>query len=113
MTGTGCRCESLGCRQDTGEFGFGCLLELRVTFVGSQQLHAEELFEPCSARCAWYAFQPGHQPVCQRHSRDIKALGLVSAFFRIAQVSQPKVFSCEGVWLFFKLFSSAHTGADK
>jgi len=41
------------------------------------------------ARCAWYAFQPGHQPVCQRHSRDIKALGLASAFFRIAHVSQP------------------------
>ncbi len=24
------------------------------------------------ARCAWYAFQPGRQPVCQRHGRAIK-----------------------------------------
>jgi hypothetical protein len=51
--------------------------------------------------------------VCQRHSRAIKALGLASAFFRIAQVSQPYVFSGEGVWLVFMLFSFAHMGAEK
>jgi hypothetical protein len=53
----------------------------------------------CSARCAWYAFQPGHQPVCQRHSRAIKDLGLASAFFLVGQVSQAKVFFLEGVFL--------------
>jgi hypothetical protein len=61
----------------------------------------------CSARCAWYAFQPGHQPVCQRHSRAIKDLGLASAFFRMGQVSQAKVFSDEGVALVF-MVSSFH-----
>jgi hypothetical protein len=54
--------------------------------------------------------------VCQRNIRDIKALGLSSAFFLIAQVSQPKVFSSEGVWLVFMLFSpenSPYKGVDK
>lgn len=43
---------------------------------------------PCAARCAWYAFHPGHQPVCHFHNRDMKDLGLASAFARAAQVSQ-------------------------
>ena len=55
----------------------------------------------CSAKYAWYAFQPGHQQVCQRHSRAIKVFGLASAFFRMGQVSQPKVFSNAGVLLVF------------
>lgn len=59
----------------------------------------------CSARWAWYSFQPGHQRVCQRHSRAIKDLGFSSAFLRIGQVSQPKVFSADEVGLVFILFS--------
>ena len=59
-----------------------------------------DCFAP-SAKCAWYAFQPGHQPVCQRHSRAFKDLGLASAFFRMEQVSHAKVFSEEGVRLGF------------
>jgi hypothetical protein len=31
--------------------------------------------------------------VCQRHNRAINVFGFASAFFRIAQVSQAKVFS--------------------
>jgi hypothetical protein len=58
-----------------------------------------------SARCAWYAFQPGHQRVCQRHSHAIKVFGLASAFFRMGQVSQAKVFSEEGVRLVFMVGS--------
>jgi hypothetical protein len=42
--------------------------------------------------------------VCQRHSRAIKLLGLASAFFRIAQVSQAKVFSVDGLGLDFMFF---------
>jgi hypothetical protein len=57
---------------------------------------------PCDQ---WTFVQPGHQPVCQRQIRDIKALGLASAFFRIAQVSQGKVFSDEDVRLGFMIFS--------
>jgi hypothetical protein len=56
---------------------------------------------PGLARCAWQAYQPGHQPVCQRHSRAIKDLGLASAFFLMGQVSQAKVFSDEDVLLIF------------
>jgi hypothetical protein len=59
----------------------------------------------CSARWAWYAFQPGHQVVCQRHSRAIKDFGLASAFCRIGQVSQPNAFSVDGVWFVFMIFS--------
>jgi len=43
--------------------------------------------------------------VCQRHSRDIKDLGLASAFFRMGQVSQAKAFSEEGVLLVFMVGS--------
>jgi hypothetical protein len=53
----------------------------------------------CLARWVWYAFQPGHQPVCQRHSRAMKDLGLASAFFLVGQVSQAKVFSEEDILL--------------
>ena len=38
---------------------------------------------PASSR--WYAFQPGHQPVCQRHRRANSVLGCASARFRIGQ----------------------------
>jgi hypothetical protein len=44
--------------------------------------------------------------VCQRHSRDITDLGLASAFFRMAQVSQAKVFSEVGVLLVFMVVPS-------
>jgi hypothetical protein len=57
------------------------------------------------AKWAWYAFQPGHQPVCQRQSRANKDLGLASAFFRIGQVSQVKVFSEGAVFCVFIVFS--------
>ena len=43
--------------------------------------------------------------MCQRHSRDIKALGFASAFFLIEQVSQAIVFSVDGVGLVFMSFS--------
>jgi hypothetical protein len=43
--------------------------------------------------------------VCQRHSRAIKVLGLASAFFRMGQVSQAKVFSEEGAGLVITVFS--------
>jgi hypothetical protein len=43
--------------------------------------------------------------VCQRHSRAINDLGLASAFFRMGQVSQAKVFSEEGVLLVFMVGS--------
>jgi hypothetical protein len=43
--------------------------------------------------------------VCQRHSRAIKVFGLASAFFRMGQVSQAKVFSEEGVILVFMVNS--------
>jgi hypothetical protein len=45
--------------------------------------------------------QPGHQPVCQRHNRAMKDLGLASAFFRLIQVSQANVFLGEGVFFVF------------
>jgi len=59
----------------------------------------------CSARCAWYALQPGHQPVCQRHNRAKNDFGLASAFFLLGQVSQANVFFEEGVWLVFMIDS--------
>jgi hypothetical protein len=59
----------------------------------------------CSARWAWYAFQPGHQPVCQRHIRLIKDFGSSSAFFLIVQVSQAIVFSDSGFVFVFMFFS--------
>jgi hypothetical protein len=74
-----------------------------------QQLHAIGPADLCSAKYAWYAFQPGHQPVCQRHSRANKDLGLVSAFFRTEQVSQAKAFCEEGIRLVF-IVHSFHNG---
>jgi hypothetical protein len=50
--------------------------------------------------------------VCQRHSRDINRLGLASAFFRIEQVSQAKVFSELFVRSVF-MFLSFHDGFSK
>jgi hypothetical protein len=41
----------------------------------------------CSASERWYAFQPGHQPVCQRHSRAHHLVGLASARLRMGQFS--------------------------
>jgi hypothetical protein len=75
------------------------LCEMFRTFQSRSYLFA------CSARYAWYAFQPGHQPVCQRHSRAIKVLGLASAFFLMTQVSQAKVLSEEVIRLVFMVFS--------
>jgi hypothetical protein len=47
---------------------------------------AEYQFWP-SANCRWYAFQPGHQVVCQRQRRAINELGFSSARRRIGHVS--------------------------
>jgi hypothetical protein len=43
--------------------------------------------------------------VCQRHSRAVKVFGLASAFFRMGQVSQAKVFSEVEVCLVFMVGS--------
>jgi len=50
--------------------------------------------------------------VCQRHSRDINLLGLASAFFRMEQVAQAKVFS-EVVFLSVFMVLSFHDGFSK
>src|SRR4030042_1821305 len=63
--------------------------------------------DACAARCAWYAFQPGHQPVCHFHSRDMKDLGLASAFARAGQVSHAWVF-VEVEVLFVSMDASFH-----
>jgi len=43
----------------------------------------------CSlARAVWYAFQPGHQPVCQRHNLAMREFGFCSARFRKPQLAQ-------------------------
>jgi hypothetical protein len=43
--------------------------------------------------------------VCQRHSRDMKDLGLASAFFLAEQVSQANVFVDAVVLLVFMVYS--------
>jgi hypothetical protein len=54
-------------------------------------------------RVRFPALAPGEGD--QQDSRAIKVLGLASAFFRMEQVSQAKVFSDEGVGLEFMVFS--------
>ena len=47
---------------------------------------------PAAFNSAWYAFQPGHQVVCQRHSLERRALGFSSARARMGHVAQLEAF---------------------
>jgi hypothetical protein len=46
--------------------------------TGANSFGHQGFFPPFSFNSAWYAFQPGHHPVCQRHSLPIKDFGFLS-----------------------------------
>ena len=66
------------------------LREYRRPHVGMpwRRDQAGEDVLPCSASAFWYAFHPGHQPVCHFHIFARIVSGFRSAYFRHEQFSQ-------------------------
>lgn len=65
-----------------------CMLTRSCARAPAALIGHDALALPFAANSLWYAFQPGHQPVCHRQIRAINESGLRSAYARNLHFSQ-------------------------